>query len=144
MALARQYRDAAGQQLAIIKRQKIADVEKYEAETRAAKEKYEAETRAAKEKFEAETKAAQEAAVEKIQAERDKIQAERDQTQVERAAIQARRQQVEDTAKAEREERERQRVHAGELAAEKRKAEICHGASSRMPPRRCWARPGRR
>ena len=118
LALARQYRDEAGQQLAIIKRQKIADVEKYEAETRAAKEK-----------FEAETKAAQEAAVEKIHAERDKIQAERDQTQVERAAIQARRQQVEDTAKAEREERERQRVHAGELAAEKRKAEIREAAA---------------
>jgi hypothetical protein len=111
LALARQYRDAAGQQLAIVKRQKIADVEKYEAETRAAKEKFEAETMAAKE-----------AAVEKIQAERD-------QTQVERAAIQARRQQVEDTAKAEREERERQRVHAGELAAEKRKAEIREAAA---------------
>ena len=125
LALARQYRDTAGQQFAIIKRQKIADVEKYEAETRAAKEK-----------FEAETKAAQEAAVEKIhaerdkiQAERDKIQAERDETQVERAAIQARRQQVEDTAKAEREERERQRVHAAELAAEKRKAEIREAAA---------------
>ena len=111
LALARQYRDAAGQQLAIIKRQKIADVEKYEAEAKAAKEK-----------FEAETKAAQEAAVEKIHAERD-------QTQVERAAIQAKRHQVEDTAKAEREERERQRVHAGELAAEKRKAEIREAAA---------------
>ena len=111
LALARQYRDAAGQQLSIIKRQKIADVEKYEAETRAAKEK-----------FEAETKAAKETAVEKLQAERD-------QTQVQRAEIQARRQQVEDTAKAEREERERQRVHAAELAAEKRKAEIREAAA---------------
>ena len=52
-ALARQYRDSAGQQLALVKRQKVADVEEYEAETRAAKEKYEAETRAAKEKYEA-------------------------------------------------------------------------------------------
>jgi len=107
LALARQYRDAAGQQLAIIKRQKIADVEKYEAEAKAAKE----------------------AAVEKLQAERDKIHAERDQTQVERARIQAQKQEVEDTARADREERERQRVHAGELAAEKRKAEIREAAA---------------
>jgi hypothetical protein len=107
LALARQYRDAAGQQLAIIKRQKIADVEKYEAEAKAAKE----------------------AAVEKLQAERDKIHAERDQTQVERARIQAQKQEVEDTARADREERERQRVHAAELAAEKRKAEIREAAA---------------
>ena len=107
LALARQYRDAAGQQLAIIKRQKIADVEKYEAETRAAKE----------------------AAVEKFQAERDKIHAERDQTQVERARIQAQKQEVEDTARADREERERQRMHAAELAVEKRKAEIREAAA---------------
>jgi hypothetical protein len=107
LALARQYRDAAGQQLSIIKRQKIADVEKYEAEAKAAKE----------------------AAVEKLQAERDKIHAERDQTQVERARIQAQKQEVEDTARADREERERQRVHAAELAAEKRKAEIREAAA---------------
>jgi len=95
-ALARQYRESAHQQLALIKRHKIADIEKYEAETRAAKEKYEAETRAAKEKYEAEThaakekyeaesKAAKEAAVEKLLSERD-------QAQVERARIQATRQ----------------------------------------------------
>jgi hypothetical protein len=94
-ALARQYRDASGQQLAIVKRQKLADVERYEAETKAAKE----------------------AAVEKLQAERDR-------TQVERVSTQAERQKVEDTARADREERERQRVHAAELAAERRKAEI--------------------
>jgi hypothetical protein len=95
LALARQYRDASGQQLAIVKRQKLADVERYEAETKAAKE----------------------AAVEKLQAERDR-------TQVERVSTQAERQKVEDTARADREERERQRVHAAELAAERRKAEI--------------------
>ena len=94
-ALARQYRDSAGQQLALVKRQKVADVEKYEAETRAAKD----------------------AAVEKTLAERDT-------TQVERARIQATRQEVEDIARADREERDRQRAHAAELATEKRRAEI--------------------
>ena len=111
VALARQFRDSSHQQVALIKRQKVADVEKYEVETKAAKEKYEAETRAAKE-----------AAVEKLHAERD-------QTQVKRARIQAERQQVEDDAKAEREERERQRVHAGELAAEKRRVEILESSA---------------
>ena len=94
-ALARQYRDSAGQQLALVKRQKVADVEKYEAETRAAKD----------------------AAVEKTLAERDT-------TQVERARIQATRQEVEDIARSDREERDRQRAHAAELATEKRRAEI--------------------
>jgi len=110
-ALARQFRESSHQQLALIKRQKVADVEKYEAETKAAKEKYEAETKAAKE-----------ATVEKLQAERD-------QTQVERARIQAERQQVEDDARASREERERQRVHAADLAAERRRAEIREAAA---------------
>lgn len=99
-ALARQYRESSGQQLALVKRQRAADIEKYEAESRAAKE----------------------ASVEKIQAERD-------QTQVERARIQAERQQVEDDAKAAREERDRQRVHAAELAGEKRRAEIRRAAA---------------
>jgi len=99
-ALARQFRESSQQQLALIKRQKVADIEKYEAETRAAKE----------------------AAVEKLHAERDK-------TQVDRARIQAERQQVEDDAKATREERERQRLHAAELAAEKRRAEIREAAA---------------
>lgn len=94
-ALARQYRDSAGQQLALVKRQNVADVEKYEAETRAAKD----------------------AAVEKMLAERDT-------TQVERARIQATRQEVEDIARSDREERDRQRAHAAELATEKRRAEI--------------------
>jgi len=107
VALARQYRDGptqqrdgSAQQLALVKRQKIADVEKYEEESKAAKE----------------------AAVEKMRAERD-------QTQVERARIQAERQQVEDDAKAAREERDRQRAHAAELAEEKRRAEIRKAAA---------------
>jgi len=107
VALARQYRDGSTQQLALVKRQKIADVEKYEAESKAAEE---------------ETRAATEAAVEKMRAERD-------QTQVERARIQAERQQVEDDAKAAREERDRQRAHAAELAEEKRRAEIRQAAA---------------
>ena len=90
----------SAQQLALVKRQKIADVEKYEEESKAAKE----------------------AAVEKMRAERD-------QTQVERARIQAERQQVEDDAKAAREERDRQRAHAAELAEEKRRAEIRKAAA---------------
>jgi len=98
-ALARRFRESSHQQLALIKRQK-----------------------AATEKYEAETKAAKEAAVEKLQAERDQIQ-------VERARIQAERQQVEDEAKAAREERERQRLHASELAAEKRRAEVREAAA---------------
>ena len=112
-ALARQYRDSAGQQLALVKRQKVADVEKYEAETNAAVEKIRVEQN----KHAAETKAAQDAAVEKMLAERDT-------TQVERARIQATRQEVEDIARSDREERDRQRAHAAELATEKRRAEI--------------------
>jgi len=133
VALTRQYRDGSAQQLALVKRQKIADVEKYEAESKAdieklkaeskaAIEKLEAESKAAKEKFEEETRAAKEAAVEKMRAEQD-------QTQVERARIQAERQHVDDDAKAAREERERQRVHAAELAEEKRSAEIRKAAA---------------
>jgi hypothetical protein len=106
-AMARQYRDGSAQHLAVVKRQKIADVEKYEAESKAAKEKCEAESSAVVEK----------------------MKAERDQTQVERARIQAERQQVEDDAKSAREERERQRVHAAELAEEKRRAEIRKAAA---------------
>ncbi len=68
-------------------------------------------------KYAAETKAAQDAAVEKTLAERDT-------TQVERARIQATRQEVEDIARSDREERDRQRAHAAELATEKRRAEI--------------------
>ena len=123
-ALARQFRESSHQQLALVKRQKIADIEKSEAETRAAKEKFEAETKAVVEKIRveqnkhaAETKAAQDAAVEKMLAERDT-------TQVERARIQATRQEVEDIARSDREERDRQRAHAAELATEKRRAEI--------------------
>ena len=119
-ALARQYRDSAGQQLALVKRQKVADVEKYEAETNAAVEKIRVEQN----KHAAETKAAQDAAVEKTLAERDTTQVERATTQVERARIQATRQEVEDIARADREERDRQRAHAAELATEKRRAEI--------------------
>jgi hypothetical protein len=111
VALARQFRESSHQQLALIKRQKVADIEKYEAETKAEKEKYEAETCAAKE-----------AAVEKLHAQRD-------QTQVERARIQAERQQVEDDARASREEREWQRIHTSELAAEKRRVEIREAAA---------------
>lgn len=54
----------------------------------------------------------------------EKTLAERDTTQVERARIQATRQEVEDIARSDREERDRQRAHAAELATEKRRAEI--------------------
>ena len=54
---------------------------------------------------------------------------ERARIQVERARIQAERQQVEDAAKASREERGRQRIHASELAFEKRRAEIREAAA---------------
>lgn len=112
IALARQYRDAASQQGALVKRQRIADVEKYEAEKKAEKE----------------------AAVEKLQAEKEaaveKIYADRDQSQVHRATLQAERQKIQDTAKAEQEERERERVHAAELAAERRRQEIRQAATS--------------
>lgn len=101
IAYCRQQRDAASQQGALVKRQRIADVEKYEAEKRAEKE----------------------AAVEKIYADRD-------QTQVHRATLQAERQKIQDTAKAEQEERERERVHAAELAAERRRQEIRQAAAS--------------
>jgi hypothetical protein len=43
--------------------------------------------------------------------------------------IQALRQEVEDTARADREERDRQRMHATELATEKRRAEIRKAAA---------------
>jgi hypothetical protein len=112
IALARQYRDSSNQQLALIKRQKIADVEKYEAESRAAKD----------------------VAVDKFQVERDKIQAERDKIQVERAKTQAERQEIEDNAQADRDERERHRVHAAELSEEKRRQEIRRAAADKTIP----------
>lgn len=108
IAYCRQQRDAASQQSALVKRQRIADVEKYEAERKADVEKLQAE---------------KEAAVEKIYADRD-------QSQVHRATLQAERQKIQDTAKAEQEERERERVHAAELAAERRRQEIRQAAAS--------------
>ncbi|NDD31693.1 MAG: hypothetical protein EB084_25875 [Proteobacteria bacterium] len=79
IALARQFRESSNQQTVIVKRQKLLDWEKYEAEASAVKERHLAERDAA--------------------------------------------------AKAEREERERERVHASELAAERRRAEIREAAA---------------
>lgn len=104
LAKARQHRDASALRLAVVKRQKVADVERYEAEALAA--------------------------VDKIQTERDRSQAERDRIQVERARIQAERQEVEDLARADRDERDRQRVHAAELAARLRYARLPRRAPS--------------
>ena len=98
VALARQFRESSSQQLALLKRQKVSDVEKHEAEAATA--------------------------IEKIQVERDRIQLERDRIQVERARVQAEKQEEEDKARADREERDRDRVHSAELATEKRRAEI--------------------
>ena len=102
VALVRRFQGSSDQELALAKRQKLADIEKYEAETRA----YIEETRARKEAI------------------IEKLHAERDQTQVERARIQAERQEVEESARAAKEERERQRCHASQLAAEARREEI--------------------
>ncbi len=136
IALARQYRDSSNQQqLALIKRQKIVDIEKYEAETRASRdaevEKIRAvkdaeveKIRAAKDAEVEKIRAAKDAEVEKIQAEVEKTRAEQDKTKMERAKIQAERQRVDDVAQADREERERQRLHTVELATERRRQEI--------------------
>ena len=98
----RQFRESSQQQREIAKRQKVADIEKYEAETRAHIE---------------ETRARKEANIEKLHAERDRAQAERDR-------IQAERQQTQEDAEALRERRARQRVHESEVAAEERRADI--------------------
>ena len=52
------------------------------------------------------------------------MQVERDQTHVRLARIQAERQEVEESARAANEERERQSCHASQLAAEVRRKEI--------------------
>ena len=110
IALARQYRESGAQSLALVKRQKHVDMEKYEAETKAAKE----------------------LSVEKLQAEKstvlEKLGEERDEVQNRRAALQAERRAIEDKAKADADERERQRLHATELALETRRAEIRRAA----------------
>ena len=43
VALARQYRDSGNQHMSLVKRQKLAELDKYEAEVKASKEKFEAE-----------------------------------------------------------------------------------------------------
>jgi hypothetical protein len=101
-------------------------------------EKYEAETRASKDAEVEKIKVSKEADIEKIQASKDaeieKIRAERDKTQVERAQTQADRQEIEDKAKSDREERDRRQVHAAELAEEKRRQEIRRAAADNTIP----------
>ena len=121
IALARQYRESGAQSLALVKRQKHVDMEKYEAETKAAKE-------LSVEKLQAEKSTV----LEKLQAEKstvlEKLGEERDEVQNRRAALQAERRAIEDKAKADADERERQRLHATELALETRRAEIRRAA----------------
>jgi hypothetical protein len=135
IALARQYRDSSNQQqLALIKRQKIVDIEKYEAETRASRDAEVEKIKAAKDAEVEKIRAAKDAEVEKIQAEVEKTRAEQDKTKMERAKIQAERQRVDDVAQADREERERQRLHTVELAAERRRQEIRGAAAEGTIP----------
>lgn len=107
LALARVQRDSAKDQLAFVKRQKVVDFEKYEAETKAAKD----------------------VGVEKLRLERDLAQLERDRAQLERTRLLVERQKLEDEAKAAREERDRERLHATELAVEMRRTEIRENAA---------------
>ena len=114
LALARAQRDSAKDQLVIVKRQRAVDFEKYEAET----------------------KAATEVGVEKLllerdltQLERDRAQLESDRAQLERTRLLVERQKLEDEAKAAREERERERLHAAEMAVEMRRTAIRENAA---------------
>jgi hypothetical protein len=113
VALVRQLRESSQEQREIAKRQKVADIEKYEAETSANIE---------------ELRARKEANIEKLHAEKEanieKLHAARDQAQAERARIQAERQQMQEDAEALRERRARQHVHDSEVAAEERRADI--------------------
>ena len=137
-ALVRQFQKSSDQELALAKRRRLADIERYEADTRANIEKIHAEMQverdqtqvrlariqAERQEVEAnieETRARKEANIEKIHAE---MQVERDQTQVRRARSQAERQEVEENASAAQEERDRQRCHASQVAAAARREEI--------------------
>ena len=137
-ALVRRFQESSDQELALAKRRRLADIERYEADTRANIEKIHAEmqverdqtqvrlTRIQAERQEVEanieeTRARKEANIEKIHAE---MQVERDQTQVRRARSQAERQEVEENASAAQEERDRQRCHASQVAAAARREEI--------------------
>ena len=130
VALVRQFQESSSQQLALAKRQKLADIEKYKAETRATQEANIEETRARKE------------------ANIEKLHAERDQTQVERARIQAERQEV---RKAQGQPK---RSASGNVAmppswqlrrAARRSAQRQPGASfHRRPPMTCSVRTARR
>ena len=130
VALVRQFQESSSQQLALAKRQKLADIEKYKAETRATQEANIEETRARKE------------------ANIEKLHAERDQTQVERARIQAERQEV---RKAQGQPK---RSASGNVAmppswqlrrAARRSATGQPGASfHRRPPMTCSVRTARR
>ena len=108
-AMTRQLRESAGQQMALVKKRRVSDFERYEAESKAVVDRIQAER-------------------DKIALERDRIQGEReverDRTALERAKLSAERRAVEEDAHAASEERERQRLHVAELAAERRKAEI--------------------
>ena len=120
VALVRQLRESSQEQREIAKRQKVADIEKYEAETSANIEELRARKEANIEKLHAE----KEANIKKLHAERDQAQAERARIQAERARIQAERQQMQEDAEALRERRARQHVHDSEVAAEERRADI--------------------
>jgi hypothetical protein len=117
-ALLRRHREASCQQLAVFKKQTLADLVKYDAEKRAEAKLVEAEAEVRIE----EVKAASETKIETMRVERDKVL-------VERARVSAEKRAVEEEAKAQSEQRERQRVHAAELAAETRRAEIRDAAA---------------
>ena len=110
VALVRRFQESSDLEIALLKRRKLADIKRYEAETRAQKEANIKVTRARKE-----------ANIEKRLLER---QLERARIQLERARIQAEREEVEESAKAANEEGEWQRFHTSRLAAEMRREEI--------------------
>jgi hypothetical protein len=131
-ALARQYREQAGRQIAVIKRHKLADVEKYEEEIKAQVETLKAETAARIETSKAETSAKvaeSEAKAAESGVKVAKFVAERKKTEIEHAELAARKKEVEDKAKADEDDRMRQRLHAEELAVERRRAEVRAAAS---------------
>jgi len=106
ISLVRQNRESMAQSSVLAKWQKLVDVERYEAET----------------------KAAMKLSVEKMQAEKEvvleKLGVERDEIQNRRATLQAERRAIEDKARADADDRERRRLHDAELALEKRRAQI--------------------
>ena len=108
ISLARQYRETTGQHGALVKRQKVIEIENLEAESKSNRERLHAKTKV----------------------ELARHDAEREKYAGERAKYVAERQAVEDDAKAASEERERQRIHAAELAEERRRGEIRAAAAA--------------